>query len=87
MTNHRYRRAVGLHYDGSGDQAPEISLKGDALDADEIVRLARRYGVPVVERSDLVGALDRLDQGETIPEKLYRAVALVLVQLERYWRR
>lgn len=87
MTQARYRRAIGLHYSGSDDDVPGIALKGDALDADQIVALARRHGIPVVERAELVEALDRLEPGQTIPEKLYRAVALVLAELERFWLR
>jgi type III secretion system FlhB-like substrate exporter len=63
-------------------QAPTLAISGDALDADEIVRIAKRYGVPVVDRAPLAQALSGLETGATIPEVLYRAVAVVLAELE-----
>lgn len=83
----RYRRAIGLHYQAETDAAPGISIKGDALDADQIVQLARRYGIPVIEKPQVVQALDSFETGEFVPERLYRAVAVILADLERRWRR
>lgn len=79
----RYRRALALEYQGEESGAPLIGVKGDALDADRIVALAHTLGVPVVERAALAQALDMIESGDAIPENLYRAVALVLAELER----
>jgi flagellar biosynthesis protein len=83
MQKKLFRRAIGLQYNGEDDKAPEVTVKGDALDADQIVALAKRYGVPVVERSELARALDLVEQGEAIPESLYKAVAIVLAELDK----
>ncbi len=78
-----YRVAVGLEYDGKRRDAPTLSVKGHQLQADEVVKLARRYGVPVVENAELAKALNGLELDQEIPEKLFEAVALLLQELER----
>ncbi len=78
----KYRRAVALEYQ-ENDAAPLLALKGDALDSDHIVAIANACGVPVIERPALAQALDALELGEHVPERLYRAVALILAELER----
>ena len=86
MVIKKFKRAIGLRYSGDGDRAPAITIKGDALDADEIVALAERYGVPVVEKKQLAQALELIETGAEIPESLYRAVAVVLAELEKTHR-
>ena len=78
----RFSKAIGLEY-GNDQHTPAVTIKGDALDADTIVGLARQFGIPVVERGELAKALDSLEVGEEIPEALYRAVAVVLSELEK----
>lgn len=78
-----YKRAVALGYDALQDQAPVVNALGDALSADELVRLAKRFGVPVVENAPLAQALSQLAMGQRIPQSLYRAVAIILNQLEQ----
>ena len=83
MVIKKFKRAIGLKYSDLGEVAPVVTIKGDALDADEIVALAERYGVPVVEKKQLAQALELIETGAEIPESLYRAVALVLAELEK----
>lgn len=78
-----YSLAVGLQYDELRDSTPLVSLKGHNLRAHEIVKLAKRYGVPVVEEAETAEALDRLDLDQEIPPELYQAVAIVLGSLEQ----
>jgi flagellar biosynthesis protein len=70
------RNAVALHYAGQG--APRVTAKGQDLVADEILRLAREHDIPLYEDAALARLLARIDLGEEIPEKLYRAVAEVI---------
>lgn len=79
----KFKRAIGLEYRGEDNLAPQVTIKGDALDADEIVALAERYGIPVVEKKELAQALELIETGAEIPESLYRAVAIVLAELEK----
>lgn len=70
--------AVALVY-REGLEAPKVVAKGMNVVAQNIIRTARKHGVPVVQNPPLARALYKqvkLDQ--TIPEALYRAVAKVL---------
>ncbi len=78
----KHRVALGLQYEDGGQEAPVLSVKGEYLLADEIVKIARRYGVPVVEDEELAGALRGQELDEEIPEELYHAVAVVLHSLD-----
>lgn len=71
-----YRTAVALHYTGRG--APRVTAKGKGIIADEILALAKEHRVPLHEDAALVGLLARIELGDEIPEKLYRAVAEVI---------
>jgi len=78
-----YRRAIGLAYDKKSMDAPSVSLKAEQLRADEVVKLARRYGVPVVENAGLARSLSALEVDEQIPGPLFEAVAIVLLELDK----
>ncbi len=75
-------RAIGLSYDARGPEVPSISVKGHYFRAAEIVKIARKYGVRVVERPALARALDVLDPDQEIPEDLFQAVAVLLAELK-----
>lgn len=72
--------ALAVKYDDSMDQAPKVIAKGADLLAEQIVKIAEAYGVPVVENIPLSRALFRLVRiNQQIPPDLYRAVAEVLL--------
>lgn len=78
--------AIGLAGDESGEGsegAPTISARGEGASADQVVRVARRFGVPVVENDALARALREVPLDEQVPEELYEAVAAVLNELAR----
>ena len=50
---------------------------------ERVVSLARRYNIPVVERPELVRALEGLEIDSEIPPKLFKAVAVLISELER----
>ena len=73
------KSAVGLAYDEQRDQsAPQVSVTGHRLAADEILRIAKRFNVPIVEDANLAQALSKLDADTEIPEELYASVAAIL---------
>lgn len=76
-----YNQAVGLSYRPGRDDCPKISVKGELRYADQLVKVARRYGVPVVENAALAKALAGLELDEPISVELYQAVAVVLSRL------
>ncbi len=70
------KKAVALSYDSIS--APVLSAKGAGEFAEEIIAMAKKYGVPIREEPELVGLLARLKLGEEIPRELYIAVAETL---------
>jgi flagellar biosynthesis protein len=70
--------AAALIYDPTKPEPPEILATGRGLIAEEIVRAAREYGVPLHQDPGLVEALSKLDIGTVIPRELYAVVAEVL---------
>ena len=79
----QYHRAIAVAYDASRDAAPSVAAKAEHLLADQIVRIARRYGIPVLERPELAQALDQVEIDAEIPEELFEAAAIVLRELAR----
>lgn len=68
--------AAALTY--SGKRTPIVSALGVNEQAEEILRLAREYQVPVYQDEDLVHILNQLDIGQAIPPDLYEWVARIL---------
>ena len=88
MKSGRIKRVIGLESDDAAQQvgrqnksAPKISVKGEALLAEKIVAVAKRYGIPVVENGALVESLSSVMLDEEIPPELYAAVATLLLAL------
>ncbi|MGD0426558.1 MAG: EscU/YscU/HrcU family type III secretion system export apparatus switch protein [Candidatus Acidiferrales bacterium] len=76
--------AVALEYIPEKMGAPVVVAKGRGLLAQKIKREARWYEIPIMENVALAQALYRtVEVGDTIPAKLYTAVAEVLAFLYR----
>jgi flagellar biosynthetic protein FlhB len=76
--------AVALRYERGKMPAPRVVAKGAGLMARRIVDLARRHGVPVLERKEVAQALyRRAEVGRDIPVALFVLVAEVLAYLYR----
>jgi flagellar biosynthetic protein FlhB len=74
--------AVALRYAPGEMGAPTVVAKGAEHVAERIKEIARRHGVPVVERRALARALFRsVPVGGEIPGTLYRAVAEILAYI------
>ena len=76
MSEDAVTKAVALSYDGKS--APVVSASGASSLAEEILRIAREYDVPIYENPELVDILARLEVGDEIPELLYRAIAEII---------
>lgn len=81
--NSRYRRAIGLRYQGDKEDAPVITVKGEAFSADEIVKLAKIMQIPVVEEKELTEALDWFEIDDEIPPSLYETVAALFKRINK----
>ena len=71
-------KAVALKYDETFP-APFILAKGEGELAAAIVRIAQKFGVPVVDRAPVASRLFYLDEGSFIPEDCFGIVAEMLV--------
>ncbi|TBU95366.1 EscU/YscU/HrcU family type III secretion system export apparatus switch protein [Phytopseudomonas dryadis] len=76
MSRQAPRQAIALTYDGQN--APNLSAKGDDELAEAILAIARAHDVPIYENAELVRLLARLELGEAIPEQLYRCIAEII---------
>ncbi len=71
--------AVAVEYKPQKMQAPLVTAKGQMLVAQNIKRVAKEHGVPVVENPPLARALyASVEIGDAIPPEMYQAVAEVL---------
>ena len=74
--------AVAMEYDRLRMDAPTVIAKGQDNIAHRIRDLARDAGVPVIENKPLARALyAEVEIGDSIPEKFYEAVVIVLKQV------
>ena len=78
MSQTKPKKAVALRYREGIDNAPVVTAKGKGKVAEEILKKAQEYGVPVQEDPSLVEVLSQLDLEQEIPPKLYRLIAEVL---------
>ena len=75
--------AVAIKYE-EGTGAPRVVAKGGDALAMRIRERAKAAGVPIVEARPLARLLhDRVDVGETVPNELFRAIAIVLAFVMR----
>ncbi|MFO1076178.1 MAG: flagellar biosynthesis protein FlhB [Planctomycetota bacterium] len=76
--------SVALRYDRAKDAAPVVVAKGVDEMALKIREIARENDVPLMEDPPLARALFRAVKiGQTIPEKFYQAVAVILGHVYR----
>ena len=69
-------KAVALHWDR--EPAPRITATGTGLTAEQILKVAEEYDIPLRADPVLVEALAQIPLGAEIPRALYVAVAEVL---------
>ena len=71
--------AVALQYDPAKMKAPKVVAKGQRIMAEQIKKLAREHGIPLVENKPLAQALYKaVEVDQEVPRDLYKAVAEVL---------
>lgn len=76
--------AVALMYERGKQAAPKVVAKGAGFVAKEIVEVAKRHGIPVIERKPLAQAIYKaIEVDQEIPAALYQAVAELLAYLYR----
>lgn len=76
--------ALSLGYDSVRDDAtPYISVIGKEKFADLILQTANFYKVPIVENSLICRTLQNYKEGTSIPEHLFKIVAVIFHNLEK----
>ncbi len=76
--------AVALSYSAQAGAAPRVVAKGQGHVAARIREIAKRNGVPIVERKPLARALFKsVEVGHEIPYELFKAVAEILAYVYR----
>lgn len=79
--------AVAIRYDMEIDRAPKVVAKGQRLMALKIKEIAKQSGVKIVEDPPLARTLyNSCEIDEEIPENLYKALAQILMTLDKFRR-
>ena len=75
--------AVAIDYKEEEEPAPKVVTMGKGLVADQIVKLAMEFNVPIMRNVDLAQTLfEKGEIGDYIPEETYQAVSEILRWLE-----
>jgi len=81
MSDDELRKAVALAY--QAPDPPQVVASGRGPVAEAIIAEALRAGVAVERNPELAEMLSRIELDATIPEDLYRAVAVVIAGVLR----
>jgi len=76
MTNFQ-KKAASLSYNQTKDSAPRVTAQGKGLTAENIIKVAEKNDIPILEDPSLVEILQDVNINETIPDELYEVVAEV----------
>lgn len=72
--------ACAVKYDAETMQSPTLTAKGTELIAKQIIDIATKHNVPVIDNAPVARALFRMvDLNQQIPPELYKAVAEILL--------
>ncbi len=74
-------KAVALKYKAYEDNAPKVVAKGKGKIAEEIIKKAKEFDVPLFQNEELATMLLNIEVGDSIPPELYKAVVEVFVWL------
>ena len=77
-----YRGAVAIEVDKGYSTAPRVAMRGERYWADKIVKEAKRYNIPIIERPELIQPLLDLEIDQEVPPALFQALAVILAELE-----
>jgi flagellar biosynthesis protein len=72
------KKAAAIGYDPEKDKAPHVLATGQGHLAEQIIKLAKAYGVEIKEDKDLAEILSAMDIDSNIPIEAYGAIAEIL---------
>ena len=73
--------AVVVKYDQDSDFPPQITYIQHGSEAEKLVLSAKLSGIPVIEDNSLGKELLIVQEGDYIPERLWKAVVKILIEL------
>lgn len=74
-------QAFALDFPDGESSPPSLAARGEFIIAHFMVLVARKYGIPIVERDEMCGMLEDVQVGQSIPRRLYEAAAAILVEI------
>lgn len=75
--------AVAVQYDEENDPAPKVVTMGVGAMADQIIKLAQEFNVPIMRNVSLARTLfEKGKIGDYVPEETYQAIAEILRWIE-----
>ena len=81
MSDNKIFQAFALGFPHGDSSPPSVVARGEFNAAEFMVSVARKYGIPVVERPEMCGMLEEVEVGQSIPEALFEAAAALLVEI------
>ena len=81
MPEYRVFQAFALGFPEGDGSPPSVVARGEFNAAEFMVAVARKYGIPIVEKPEMCGMLEELEVGQSIPESLFEAAAALLVEI------
>jgi flagellar biosynthesis protein len=75
MEKNFVQKATALQYNKDEDKAPRVIAKGSRETANNIIKIASEYDIPIKKDEDLVAMLSQIELNQEIPVELYKAVA------------
>ena len=76
-------KAAALKYKAYEDNAPKVIAKGKGKLAEQIIKKAKEFDVPLFQNEALADMLLNVEVGEEIPPELYKAVVEVFIWLRK----
>ena len=81
MPEYRVFQAFALGFPEGDGSPPSVVARGEFNAAEFMVAVARKYGIPIVEKPEMCGMLEELEVGQSIPVSLFEAAAALLVEI------
>ncbi|MCF6339501.1 MAG: EscU/YscU/HrcU family type III secretion system export apparatus switch protein [Sulfurimonas sp.] len=75
------KKAAALKYDKENSNAPKVIVSGKGSIAQNIIKKAQEFDVPIFANEALVNSLLDLEIDHEIPSELYQAIADIFIWL------
>jgi len=75
------KKAVALGYEKGQQDAPKVLASGSGSIAENIIKRAQEYDIPLFKNPELANSLINLNVNTEVPKELYQAVADVFLWL------